>query len=216
MPLSVALRSSSCLAEAALALAKEAQFAVAKQFLAYTRLNLTQISVTLNFSVLSAFTHAFPHWSAKAPSAWWKEKRGGEWPGRQRKAALGLGEERRMRHPARILACTLALLATAARAQETRSLVAVETDSRMQMAAASLIPTLRGRWLHADHKLAVGRVQDVRVSPDGHTLIAVVARRRWLGGGEIGIPVPRLHQRDNDLTVSATRDDIRQLPVIRP
>jgi hypothetical protein len=114
------------------------------------------------------------------------------------------------------LACTLALLANAARAQEARSLVAVETDSRMQMAAASLIPTLRGRWLHADHKLAVGRVQDVRVSPDGHTLIAVVARRRWLGGGEIGIPVPRLHQRDNDLTVSATREDIRQLPVIRP
>jgi hypothetical protein len=34
MPLSVALRSSSCLTEAALALAKEARFAVAKQFLA--------------------------------------------------------------------------------------------------------------------------------------------------------------------------------------
>jgi len=121
-----------------------------------------------------------------------------------------------MRHPARIAACTLAVLVTAAHAQETRSLVSVEADSRMQMAAASLIPTLRGRWLHADHRLAVGRVRDVRVSQDGQTLIAVVARRRWLGGGEIGIPVPRLHQRDNDLTVSATREDIRHLPVIRP
>ncbi|SEH92705.1 hypothetical protein SAMN02799636_04485 [Methylobacterium sp. 275MFSha3.1] len=121
-----------------------------------------------------------------------------------------------MRQPDRILVCALILFAGAARAQEARSLIATQADSHMQMAAASLIPTLRGRWLHADHKLVVGRVQDVRVSQDGHTLIAVVARRRWLGGGEIGIPVPRLHQLDNDLTVSGTREDIRQTPVIGP
>ena len=121
-----------------------------------------------------------------------------------------------MQHPTRILACTLAVSAGAARAQEARSLIAMKADSTMQMAAASLIPTLRGRWLHADHKLVVGRVQDVRVSRDGHTLIAVVARRRWLGGGEIGIPVPRLLQLDNDLTVSGTREDIRHLPMIAP
>ncbi|MBN4098387.1 PRC-barrel domain containing protein (plasmid) [Methylobacterium sp. OT2] len=121
-----------------------------------------------------------------------------------------------MQHPAPVLACALALLASAARAQEARSLIAIQADSNMQMAAASLIPTLRGRWLHADQKLVVGRVRDVRVSQDGHTLIAVVSRRRWLGGGEIGIPVPRLHQRDNDLTVSGTRDEIRHVPVIGP
>jgi hypothetical protein len=84
----------------------------------------------------------------------------------------------------------------------------------MQLGAASLITTLRGRWLYADHKLAVGRVRDVRVSHDGNTLIAIVARRRWLGGGEVGIPVPLLHQRDNDLTVTGTRETIRAMPAL--
>jgi hypothetical protein len=60
------------------------------------------------------------------------------------------------------------------------------------------------------------RVRDVRVSHDGNTLIAVVARRRWLGGGEVGIPVPLLHQRDNDLTVSGTRETIRAIPPLQP
>ncbi|WP_457107786.1 PRC-barrel domain containing protein [Methylobacterium sp. P5_C11] len=114
------------------------------------------------------------------------------------------------------MVCALILFAGAARAQEARPLIAMQADSHMQMAAASLIPTLRGRWLHADHKLVVGRVQDVRVSQDGHTLIGVVARRRWLGGGEIGIPVPKLHQFNNDLIVSGTGEDIRQAPVIGP
>lgn len=121
-----------------------------------------------------------------------------------------------MRRPGCILACPLALFTVAAGAQEARWSTVDHADSRMQMAAASLIPTLKGRWLHADQKLVVGRVQDVRVSPDGHTLIAVVSRRRWLGGGAIGIPVPRLSQRDNDLTVGATRDDIRHAPLIEP
>ncbi|MGH1575130.1 PRC-barrel domain containing protein [Methylobacterium sp. P31] len=89
-----------------------------------------------------------------------------------------------------------------------------QADSRIQSSAASLIPTLRGRWLYADHKLVVGRVRDVRVARDGSTLIAVVARRRWLGGGEVGIPVPLLHQRDNDLTVSGTRRTVRAMPAL--
>ncbi|MBP1180784.1 helix-turn-helix domain-containing protein [Methylobacterium sp. PvR107] len=56
-------------------LANEAQFAVAKQLLADTHLNLTQIAVVLNFSELAAFTHAFRRWSGMAPSAWRKAKR---------------------------------------------------------------------------------------------------------------------------------------------
>jgi hypothetical protein len=108
------------------------------------------------------------------------------------------------------------MLASGVRAQEARSSLVNQADSRMQSSAASLIPTLRGRWLYADQKLAVGRVRDVRVSHDGNTLIAVVARRRWLGGGEVGIPVPLLHQRDNDLTVSGTRETIRAIPPLQP
>lgn len=84
----------------------------------------------------------------------------------------------------------------------------------MQINAASLVPTLRGRRLYADHHLVVGRVQDVRVSGDGNTLIAVVARRRWLGGGEIGVPVPHLRQVDNDLTINGTRETIRAIPAL--
>ena len=68
----------------------------------------------------------------------------------------------------------------------------------------------------ADQKLVVGYVRDVRVSKDGNTLIVVVARRRWLGGGEIAIPVPLLRQQDNDLTITATRQSIRQIPLFPP
>jgi len=104
--------------------------------------------------------------------------------------------------------------ASTAGAQETRSPVMDRADSRMQINAASLVPTLRGRWFYADHRLIVGRVQDVRVSVNGNTLIAVVARRRWLGGGEIGVPVPHLRQVDNDLTVHGTRQTIRAIPAL--
>lgn len=121
-----------------------------------------------------------------------------------------------MRRIISVLACILMTTAGGAAAQEGRSPVSDQADSRMQFAAASLIPTLRGRWLYADRKLVVGYVCDVRVSQDGHTLIAIVARRRWLGGGEISIPVPLLHQRDNDLIVSGTRESIRQTPSLQP
>ncbi|WP_336490374.1 PRC-barrel domain containing protein [Methylobacterium nigriterrae] len=120
-----------------------------------------------------------------------------------------------MRQHVRAWTCALVMLAGEASAQEARSPLVDRADARMQIGAASLIPTLRGRWLYADHKLVVGRVQDVRVSQDGTTLIAVVARRRWLGGGEIGIPVPLLHQLDNDLTVSGTRESIRAMLLLK-
>ncbi|MDR7040436.1 hypothetical protein J2X36_005219 [Methylobacterium sp. BE186] len=113
-------------------------------------------------------------------------------------------------------ACTLVMLVDGANAQDARTPLLDRADARMQLGAASLIPTLRGRWLYADHKLVVGRVQDVRVSADGTTLVAVVARRRWLGGGEIGIPVPLLRQADNDLTVSGTRESIEAMPSLKP
>jgi hypothetical protein len=119
-------------------------------------------------------------------------------------------------HHVRAWACALVMCAGGVSAQEARSPLTDLADSRMQHGATSLVPTLRGRWLYADHKLVVGRVQDVQVSADGNTLIAIVARRRWLGGGEIGIPVPHLHQFDNDLTVSGTRETIRQIPLLKP
>ncbi|KAB1072362.1 AraC family transcriptional regulator [Methylobacterium planeticum] len=51
-------------------LANEAQYRVAKQLLADTRMDMTQISVALNFSEPAAFTHAFRRWSGTTPSAW--------------------------------------------------------------------------------------------------------------------------------------------------
>jgi hypothetical protein len=114
-------------------------------------------------------------------------------------------------------ACALVMLAGGASAQQDAHRPLLDrVDSRMQLGAASLVPTLRGRWLYADRKLVVGRVQDVRVSQDGTTLIAVVARRRWLGGGEIGVPVPLMRQADNDLTISGTRETIWQIPPLKP
>lgn len=110
----------------------------------------------------------------------------------------------------------LMTFAAGAGAQEGRSPLSDQADARMQLGAASLIPTLRGRRLYADQKLVVGYVRDVRVSKDGNTLIVVVGRRRWLGGGEIAIPVPLLRQQDNDLTITATRQSIRQIPLFPP
>ncbi|ACL61652.1 TrkA C-terminal domain-containing protein [Methylobacterium nodulans] len=110
--------------------------------------------------------------------------------------------------------CAVALVATAgaADAQTDRSPLTDRADSMMQMGAASLMPALRGRWIHADHGLIVGRVREVRVSENGHTLLAVVARRRRLGGGEVAIPVPNLRQVGDTLTVSGAPDAIRALP----
>ncbi|MDR7040600.1 hypothetical protein J2X36_005383 [Methylobacterium sp. BE186] len=121
-----------------------------------------------------------------------------------------------MQRHVRAWACALVMLAGETSAQEVRTPLLDRADARMQIGAASLVPTLRGRWLYADHKLVVGRVQDVRVSADGTTLVAVVARRRWLGGGEIGIPVPLLRQADNELTVSGTRETIEAIPTLKP
>ncbi|GEP07232.1 PRC-barrel domain containing protein [Methylobacterium oxalidis] len=121
-----------------------------------------------------------------------------------------------MRQHVCVWACALVVLAGEASAQDARTSLLDRADARMQLGAASLVPTLRGRWVYADHKLIVGRVQDVRVSVDSTTLIAVVTRRRWLGGGEVGIPIPLLRQADNDLTVSGTRETIRAMPNLRP
>lgn len=99
-------------------------------------------------------------------------------------------------------------------AQTERSALTDQAASTMQMGAASLVPVLKRRWLYSDHGVAVGRVRDVRVSRDGHTLLAIVARRRWLGGGEIAVPVPNLRQSGNELVVSGTPDSIRAMPAL--
>lgn len=51
-------------------LAGEAQFRVARQLLADTRMSMAQISAVLDFSEPSAFTHAFRRWSGMTPTAW--------------------------------------------------------------------------------------------------------------------------------------------------
>jgi hypothetical protein len=111
-----------------------------------------------------------------------------------------------------VCAAAVMTLTGTAGAQEAVSSLVNRADSMMQMSAASLMPTLRGRWLYADRGLVVGRVREIRVSQDGNTLVAVVTRRRWLGGGEVGVPVPRLRQVGNDLSISGTREIIRAVP----
>lgn len=51
-------------------LAGEAQFRIARQLLADTRMSMAQISAVLDFSEPSAFTHAFRRWSGMTPTAW--------------------------------------------------------------------------------------------------------------------------------------------------
>ncbi|GJD79249.1 PRC-barrel domain-containing protein [Methylobacterium gregans] len=108
-------------------------------------------------------------------------------------------------------ALLLTLMTACAAAQPVRSTLGDPVDSMMQMSAASLMPTLRGRWLYTDDGSLVGRVREVRVSEAGNTLVAIVARRRWLGGGEIAIPVPTLRQEGASLMVAGTTQTIRAL-----
>jgi AraC-like DNA-binding protein len=51
-------------------LLNEARFEVARQLLAGTRIEITDIALVLGYSEPSGFTHAFQRWSGTAPSEW--------------------------------------------------------------------------------------------------------------------------------------------------
>lgn len=51
-------------------LINEARFEVARQLLAGTRMDITDIALTLGYADPSGFTHAFQRWSGVAPSGW--------------------------------------------------------------------------------------------------------------------------------------------------
>ena len=51
-------------------LANEARFLIARQLLAGTRMEVTDIGLALGYAELSGFTHAFQRWSGTAPSEW--------------------------------------------------------------------------------------------------------------------------------------------------
>ncbi len=51
-------------------LTNEARFEVARQLLAGTRMDITDIALTLGYADPSGFTHAFQRWSGVAPSEW--------------------------------------------------------------------------------------------------------------------------------------------------
>ncbi|OKO78986.1 hypothetical protein AC628_12285 [Bradyrhizobium sp. NAS96.2] len=51
-------------------LVNEARFAVARQLLAGTRMDITDIALALGYADPSGFTHAFQRWSGVAPSEW--------------------------------------------------------------------------------------------------------------------------------------------------
>jgi AraC-like DNA-binding protein len=51
-------------------LANEARFLIARQLLAGTRMEITDIGLALGYAEPSGFTHAFQRWSGTAPSEW--------------------------------------------------------------------------------------------------------------------------------------------------
>lgn len=51
-------------------LMNEARFEVARQLLAGTRMDITEIAFSLGYADPSSFTHAFQRWSGAAPSEW--------------------------------------------------------------------------------------------------------------------------------------------------
>ena len=51
-------------------LVNEARFEVARQLLAGTRMDVTNVALALGYADPSGFTHAFQRWSGAAPSEW--------------------------------------------------------------------------------------------------------------------------------------------------
>ena len=51
-------------------LVNEVRYEIARQLLEDTRMPMSQIAVTLDYSDASAFTRAFRRWSGTTPAAW--------------------------------------------------------------------------------------------------------------------------------------------------
>jgi AraC-like DNA-binding protein len=51
-------------------LVDEIRFEIARQLLENTRMSMSNIAVTLDYSDASAFTRAFRRWSGMAPTVW--------------------------------------------------------------------------------------------------------------------------------------------------
>lgn len=61
-----------------------------------------------------------------------------------------------------------------------------------QILAESLRRSGQGKWVYTSDGHAIGRIVDVRTTPDGQHEAAVIRVRRLFGGGEVAIPFYRL------------------------
>ncbi|KAB1072488.1 PRC-barrel domain-containing protein [Methylobacterium planeticum] len=102
----------------------------------------------------------------------------------------------RFRGPGRGLsACLTLAAATAAQAQALASPSDGWDNAYYQILAESLRRSGRGQWVYTSDGHAIGRIADVRTSPDGMHELAVVDVRSLMGGGVIAVPFHRLARR---------------------
>jgi len=80
-----------------------------------------------------------------------------------------------------------------------------------QILAESLRRAGNGKWVYASDGYAIGRIADVRTSPDGMHEIVVVQVRRLLGGGQVALPVYRLARIKGRIVSKNDRDFIRSM-----
>lgn len=81
-----------------------------------------------------------------------------------------------------------------------------------QILAESLRRSGRGKWVYTADGHAIGRIADVRASPDGMHELAVVDVRYLMGGGVITIPFYRLTRQKDRIVSTDDRAAILAMP----
>lgn len=80
-----------------------------------------------------------------------------------------------------------------------------------QIMAESLRRAGRGKWVYTSDGHAIGRIADVRTSPDGMHELAIVRVRPLMGGGEVALPIYRLTRRKGRIVATDDRATVRAM-----
>ncbi|KAA0121883.1 PRC-barrel domain containing protein [Methylobacterium sp. P1-11] len=103
-----------------------------------------------------------------------------------------------------MLAVLVLVFPTAAGAQTSAPPSNGWDNAYYQILAESLRRTGAGKWVYTADGHAIGRIADVRTTPDGQHEVAVVRVRRLMGGGAVALPFYRLSRRKDRIV---SKDD---------
>lgn len=84
-----------------------------------------------------------------------------------------------------------------------------------QIQAESLRRAGYGKWVYTSDGHAIGRIVDVRTSPDGMHEVAVVGVRPLMGGGQVALPIYRLSRRKGRIVATDDRATVPAMERLR-